>query len=160
VYGFNRYQIIDQMRKCGPDYQGKNNDALTLIVIQYWYWLKTSGGQCMIDRYITHRNVDVYYPRWQDGGSSSQDVNTRWSNYEQSLIIHETGHIAHGGQIAQAITSYFGSLAADSSCTTLAAKIETDVPAIIATLTTLGQQYDAETRSGATQLISPNVYSD
>ncbi|HSI20852.1 MAG TPA: DUF922 domain-containing protein [Verrucomicrobiae bacterium] len=160
IYGFTRQQIVDQMNRCGPDYRGQSNKGLTLISMQYGYWLTSSNGQCAVDRYVTHRNVDIFYPRWNDGPSSSQDLRTRWTNYDKSMVVHEEGHRAHGAQTAQKVTDYFDALPSYASCSDVSARVEVDVPAIINSMDIMGQQYDAQTGSGNTQLIYPNVLSD
>lgn len=117
--------------------------------VNYTYrWNRLAGGQCAISGVAPTFEGEIRLPNWVPGPNVSAAQREAWQRYSAALKVHEDGHIAHGKQLASALSQLSGTRI---DCGTADSSIKQRADAIFKQYQTADTEYDRTTNHGATQ---------
>lgn len=108
-----------------------------------WSWLGYGTGNCDLSTASVTHNINIILPHWAAPVNVSLELIAKWKKYIQSLVAHETGHVAN------VVNNYLSVKTAIQSATCLTADAEAQKA--LASLREFDARYDRETKHGETQ---------
>jgi len=151
IYGYNRYDLREQVNACGPK---TDEGAFTGLTTAWFNWTYqfafNNQGECTVSKSAVGVNVDIYYPNWEIKGDTENGLTDEWNAFMNNLVIHEQGHMQRHYDIADQIYNSILGLSAPS-CDEVDSTAQTVVNNLMEQDRTSNVAYDAQTDHGATQ---------
>ena len=159
VSGTTAAEIARSIHESGPIIDGKPYGGKTewegQWQIEYSRPVDEEGravqeGRCRISRVDVFIDLDVTLPRWESRGEAPRRLREKWDSFIEALRVHEYWHqqsILEGGE---KIRNKLDGMAA-GDCKSLKTRAEARAAEVIESVRKKNEQYDRETRHGATQ---------
>ena len=151
VDGLSATEIRRDLDRRGPLSAGKRFDARTEWKVHWWFDLERVPGGCRATRVRVDLEVVVLLPRWRQPADASAELVRRWQGYLTALREHEDGHSAIGTSAADEIQAALSDQPLGASCALAEQRANRTGHDIVARHNRRDEQYDRDTRHGATQ---------
>lgn len=142
VSGRNRRAVRAEMNERRPEIRGQRHDARTTW--QYNFRVQAPNGVCSPQTAQVSVSITVIMPDLDDPSRLGRTDRAAWDSYIAALALHEGNHARIANLGAEHMQA---AMRAAASCSDLQAIIDAQGAEVAAA----SQQYDSQTRHGATE---------
>jgi predicted secreted Zn-dependent protease len=139
------------MLRDGVRIEGRTWSAVTNWNVRWTYQYASLGPLCEITHVRVNVRAVVTLPRWNPTANPDSSLLAWWEQFNRGLAEHERGHallaVAAGKDIVQALEGLTG-----GPCDVLGARANDLGNRFVSSTKSKQEQYDRETRHGATQI--------
>ncbi|MDP2705329.1 MAG: DUF922 domain-containing protein [bacterium] len=94
IYGLTENELRAEMSAKGPSYSdGKRYDGFTSRYYTWKYFPAWDGKNCYPNEVYVTVGIKMTLPQWMWYINGGESLKTKWTNYMNVLIYHESGHV-------------------------------------------------------------------
>lgn len=155
VEGADRLSLGRALRAGLTDARGRRFAGYHTWSLSWRYETRPVGSLCGMVRATVTLSSTVTLPVWTAPPDADSNLVAEWARYRQALAVHERGHrelaYAGAGRVQRAVEGLHV-----QPCQSIAEAARAVADPILAAMRRESEQYDRETRHGATQGVTWN----
>ena len=152
IRGNSEKDLRKQMLQNGCTWDdGRKYDSVTSWSWTWDYGTDHAAQTCSVDDFSVALEIHYRFPKWVRTGDVSPPLVDKWDGYMQKLTMHEQGHRDRAVDAAAEFTRAVARLPNTLSCTERDHRVRALSHETMAQLNAAQQEYDRDTRHGATQ---------
>lgn len=151
VTGATLSEIRQSMRQSRPWKDRKDLDGFTEWNVAWTFSTTATATGCRCSTFATQTRVVITLPKWVKPADASPETADSWKQYADALALHETGHGRHAILASTQLQRGMQSIGERPTCEALKQAINELGDRTITEFRRKDEDYDRETRHGATQ---------
>lgn len=150
VQGRSEADLLEAMRRSGPEWEGRRFFGLTASEVRYAYGRAARATGCALADLVVTMTITVTLPQRQPEQGVPPELERDWHLFEHALRLHENGHRRLLEEEAEQIRLALAGTRAPS-CDAIDAEARQAVEQVRRSYATRHTDYDARTEHGGTQ---------
>lgn len=119
--------------------------------ITFEFTARDRGDQCELTGLRLTLDIVVIYPRWAHRDTATPDLQRRWDDFAEALLLHEEGHARMARDGAADIAHQLAASPPAPDCVQLRTQLGERYDGLRAALEARQRAYDRDTEGGRTQ---------